>query len=85
MSKQPECPKCKSEDNIIVETEMSGFMITPVRNGEVVISEQYFHGDVCENVKCSLCNTVLDVDSVTDLDWEGYDRKNLKKLVEEVS
>ena len=62
MKKQPICPKCKSEDNIIVETEMSGVMITPVRHGTIMESEQYFCGDTWEKVMCSACNIVMAVD-----------------------
>ena len=29
-TEQPVCPKCKSSDNIVVETEMSGSMIIQV-------------------------------------------------------
>jgi len=53
----------------MVETEMSGFMITPVRHGTIMESEQYFVGDTWEKVKCSACNIVLDVDSA-DLECE---------------
>ena len=69
MAKQPVCPKCKGKDNIIVETEMSGVMVTPVRHGTIMESEQYFMGDTWENVKCSACNIVLSVD-VADLECE---------------
>jgi len=63
-TEQPICPQCNSGDDIVVEVEMSGSMIIPVKNGKKVNSEQYFVGDTWENTRCNKCEiNIDDVDS----------------------
>ena len=75
MPKQPICPSCQTGEHIIIKVVVNGYFTTPVENGTVQLHKEVWLGDVEEVVKCYVCGTVLDMNPITDLYWDGVDEK----------